>query len=84
MECLERDRIMKAYSAYLADHLRCVQVLTNCIGVLRKEDYQSIRAGEDRARKMAEQARLELDAHIAEHGCAEQVLKSMTAGSPIS
>ena len=78
-ECRERDRLLRAYGAYLSDHMRSVQVLTARIGVLRKEDYQSIRAGEDRARKMAEQARLELDAHITEHGCAEQIMKAMAA-----
>ena len=82
-DCQERDGIMRAYTAYLSDHLRCVQVLANRIGVMQREDYQSIRAGEERARKMAEQARLELEAHIANHGCAAQVMKSMTASSPL-
>jgi hypothetical protein len=78
-ECRERDRLLRAYSAFLSDYMRSVQVLTARIGVLRRADYQSIRTGEDRARKLAEQTRLELDAHIAEHGCAEQALKVMTA-----
>jgi hypothetical protein len=80
-ECAERDRLIRAYTAYLSDHLRSVQVLGRRVGVLRKEDYLNIRPGEDRARRLALQAKMELDRHIADHGCIDEEVKLMTAGA---
>jgi hypothetical protein len=80
IECAERDRLIRAHNAYLADHLRSVQVLASMTGVMLLNDYQKVRAGEERARKLAEQAAIELRAHLAEHDCADRQTASEAAG----
>ena len=68
-ECSEKARLQQEYQIAVADYSRGVLVLSNRSGVMPKVEYIRIRDFVEKTRARAEAARVELDRHIAEHGC---------------
>lgn len=69
MPCEEKIRLLRDYSFALSDYERVSKLLNERTGVMAKEDYEGIRVFAAKAKKLAEEARLALDRHTAEHGC---------------
>ena len=67
--CGEKARLARAYSFAASDYLRSAMVLHERVGVMSKQEYEAIRAFAEKARLAAGEARMELENHIAGHGC---------------
>lgn len=67
--CQDKAELLYTYQSALAEYSRTVTFLYKHVGTLPKRDYQEIDEFCDRARQRSEAARLDLDRHIAEHGC---------------
>ena len=67
--CSSKTELLYAYHSALAEYSRTVTFLYDRIGTLAKRDYDEINAFCDGARARSEQARRDLDRHMAEHGC---------------
>jgi hypothetical protein len=67
--CEEKSRLLRAYSFASADYGRALEVLNRRTGVLREEEYKTIRTFAEKTRQLVEQARTALEKHISEHGC---------------
>lgn len=67
--CQERVRLTDEYDRTASEYCRCVGVLSSRLGILVKQDYDDIRRFTEEARKRSERARLDLEHHVAEHGC---------------
>jgi hypothetical protein len=68
-ECAEKRRLIEIYEAATREFSRTLTVLTRRMGVLLREEYDEIRAAGERARLRSEEARLQMEKHIAEHNC---------------
>jgi hypothetical protein len=67
--CQIKAELLYSYQSSLAEYSRTVTFLYKHMGTLPKRDYDEINAFCERARQDSEAARLDLDGHIAEHGC---------------
>lgn len=67
--CEEKERLLRIYSFAISDYSRAVQVLQRRLGTISKEEYQKLRTFTEKTRELAEQTRLALERHCAEHGC---------------
>jgi hypothetical protein len=61
--------LLRVYSFAISDYSRAVEVLHLRLGTLPKQEYEKIRTFAEKTRELAEQARLALERHAAEHGC---------------
>lgn len=68
-DCEEKENLVRAYSIAASDYARAVLVLRAYSGQMLKPDYQKTKHFADAARDVAENARLALERHTAEHGC---------------
>jgi hypothetical protein len=67
--CPERGRLLDTLNMATIDYSRQVNILSERMAVLPEAQYQQMRAGVDRARVGAENARTALLKHRIEHGC---------------
>jgi hypothetical protein len=67
--CDEKARLLRALTVADSDYGRAVAVLHEMLGIMRKADYQRLTRFSEEARRKSEQARVELDRHVSEHGC---------------
>jgi hypothetical protein len=67
--CEEKDHLSRAYGFAASDYVRAAALLNKRTGVMSKQDYEEIRTYAEKVRDLAEQARIALERHIAEHGC---------------
>ena len=69
MSCVERDRIVERYKIAESDYIRVIMVLQSESSVMPKPEYRRLKEYTDKARLIAEDARAELDSHLARHAC---------------
>ena len=69
MECFEKERLPAAYQVAASDYSRVVMVLSEKSGVMLKDEYTRIRDYSEKARRIAEAARVALDVHVKAHVC---------------
>ena len=62
-------RLLDRYSAILAEFQQSVAEMRNRLTGNDESAFQKANAASERHRLQCEQARLELDAHVASHGC---------------
>ena len=67
--CAEKEHLLGLYDAAANEFSRTVSVLKLRMGVLSREEYRRLRQFSEHARIKLEQVRLDLEQHIAEHGC---------------
>ena len=67
--CEDKERLLRAYTFAASDYSRAVQVLQRRLGTISREEYQKLRTFAETTRELAEQTRLALERHCAEHGC---------------
>jgi hypothetical protein len=67
--CATKDSLLRKYHYATGDYSRAMEVLDVKLGTLKKLDYQTIRQAAEDYRKLSDEARDELDRHMAEHGC---------------
>jgi hypothetical protein len=67
--CAEKERLLRALQVATSDYSRASLVLQECLGIMKKDDYRTIRNYVDEARAKVERARLLLERHASEHGC---------------
>jgi hypothetical protein len=67
--CAEKEHLLGLYDAAANEFSRTVSVLKLRMGVLSREEYRRLRQFSEHARIKLEQARLDLEQHISEHGC---------------
>ena len=65
--CKEKMRLMMAYQEATAAHSEAVSKLV--VMGIPADQYQRLSAAAEQARKAAQEARGELERHIAGHGC---------------
>jgi hypothetical protein len=69
MSCPEKIRLAAAYQARTTEFAEAVSELQRVIGTAPQARFQRLQLGSDEARLKSEQARLELELHIASHRC---------------
>ena len=67
--CQAKADLVAKYRTAVNEFNRTVNFLNDRIGKLAKNDYEQIRAWTEKARRKVDQARLNLEQHIAEHHC---------------
>ena len=67
--CDEKTRLLRAYEFAVFEYNRVLASLHRQSGVSFKRDYDELRASAEKARQLAEQARVALATHTIEHGC---------------
>ena len=67
--CLEKVRLANEYETATSEYCRNVAALNTRIGVIPQTTYEDIRSASEHTRLISEQARLNLDQHVSEHGC---------------
>jgi hypothetical protein len=67
--CQTKADLVTKYKAAVNEFNRTVNFLNKRIGTLAKKDYDDIRAWTEKTRLKVEQARVNLDQHIAGHHC---------------
>jgi len=72
--CDERTRLLNDYSSATLALSASVDELIQKTGTALKAEYNRLKNATDQARIGAEQARLNLERHVAEHRCASQIL----------
>jgi hypothetical protein len=68
-ECAEKGRLIEIYETATRELSRTLTLLTRRMGVLLREEYEEIQSASERARFRSEEARIELDKHVAKHNC---------------
>ncbi len=66
--CEEKARLLRVYSVATSDYSWAVEVLHLRMGILPKQEYEKLQTFAEETRELAEQARIALDRHSAEHG----------------
>jgi hypothetical protein len=69
MACPERERLQERYAEATRLYSEAVQNLHENMGTLPAEAYIRLDRHKERARLESETARLDLERHLAEHGC---------------
>ena len=67
--CDERARLLNEYNSATMAFSASVAELVQKAGTTLQGEYNRLKNAADQARIAAEQARLNLEKHIAEHGC---------------
>ena len=67
MKCEEKERLLAAYQKGIALYSLALAQMVD--GIRASKPYEDLRELTENARMKSENARLELDAHISEHGC---------------
>jgi hypothetical protein len=67
--CDTRARLLNEYSSATLALSATVDELTQKTDTVLKAEYDRLKAAADQARVLAEQAHLNLEKHVAEHGC---------------
>ena len=70
--CDERTRLLNEYSSATLALSASVDELIQNTGTGLKAEYMRLNNATDRARIAAEQAHINLEKHVAEHGCAQR------------
>jgi hypothetical protein len=68
-DCVEKTRLAKEYELVTSAFSEAVKKLYLRMGTSSKEEYAQLDRIADEARVNSERARLELEQHIAVHGC---------------
>jgi hypothetical protein len=68
-DCEEKQELLNAYSRAVHRYSIAVEALSLARSKAPLKDYQRMRRMSERARAKVEEARLNLEAHIAEHCC---------------
>ena len=68
-DCTEKKRLRHDYEIAVSDHTRAFDISEAFVGTAKKDDYERLYNYVEQARVRAEDARLALERHIAEHGC---------------
>ena len=68
-QCEQKRRLLAEYDSTTRTFSACVSDLNRQIGTSSREAYEQLRRSVDEARVRSEQARLALEAHVAQHGC---------------
>ena len=69
MECQQKDRLMKEYRLTTDAYSLAVQQLHDKMGVSDKVEYEHLAGDAEQSRRKSEEARREIDLHVAHHGC---------------
>jgi hypothetical protein len=68
--CGIRERLKRTVEQATAEHERSARLLHDCIGTAMEADSERLFRETDEARLKLHAARLAMDRHIVEHGCA--------------
>ncbi len=69
MDCAEKSRLLEAYRKGTEMLLSSLDELSTRMGTVDKDEYERLRRITDENRMKAEQARLDMERHIADHRC---------------
>ena len=69
LECDEKVRLLNGYRLGAQEFLTSITELQNRLGTVPKREYERLRRVTETNRMKSEQARLELERHLADHGC---------------
>jgi hypothetical protein len=69
MTCSEKVRVTQNYDVATARFSEAVEELQLRLGTSTRTEYERLRRASDEARVKSEQARLELEQHLAIHDC---------------
>jgi hypothetical protein len=69
MECQQKDRLMREYRLATDAYSRSVQQLHEKMGVSAKVEYERLAVEAEQSRTRSEEARREMELHVAHHGC---------------
>ena len=67
--CAEKERLTNRYAVATSDLNRAALVLSHYLGTMSREEYDRLREFCKEAQEKSEEARSELERHIAEHRC---------------
>jgi hypothetical protein len=68
-DCTEKERLHSAYRIAVGDYTRSFDITQAVSGTTHSREYERLRSYVESARLKAEEARMALESHIAEHGC---------------
>jgi hypothetical protein len=68
-QCEQKRRLLAEYDSTTSAFSACVSDLNRQIGTSSRDAYEQLRRSVDEARVRSEQARLALEAHVAQHRC---------------
>ena len=67
--CEEKKRLVEWYEQMHAAQGKSITALKENVGTISQSEYKALRVVVEDARLEAEHARIELDAHVLQHGC---------------
>jgi len=67
--CAAKIALLLAYSDASKTYSNAILYLHDCVGTLTKPEYEGLSRVAEERRAAAEVARLEMEAHISQHGC---------------
>lgn len=74
MYCTDRMRLLDRYSAVLAEFQQAVHDMRALLNASDEQAFQKAASASEKLRLECEQARMELDAHVLDHGCGVRSL----------
>ena len=80
MYCSERMRLLDRYSAILSEFQQAVNEMRSLLNARDEHTFQKATSVSERLRVECEQARIELDGHVVEHGCGVRSQSAPTNG----
>jgi hypothetical protein len=67
--CETKTKLLVAYQSASEMHAKSVAELTRAIGKVNRAEHEKLSLEAESARLLADEARIDLDAHMIEHGC---------------
>ena len=72
--CEEQSKLLSAYRRAVSHYSTAVEAMEAASETVSKEEYHRMRGYVEQSRMISEQARINLDHHLAEHGCVETII----------
>jgi len=67
--CPAKTALLAAWQSAAESYSKAIAELAHQIGILSKNDYETLKAAAEIARRRSLEAQADLEAHVLEHGC---------------
>jgi hypothetical protein len=71
--CEEQSKLLSAYRRAVSHYSTAVEAMEAAGETVSKEEYHRVRGYVEQSRMISEEARVNLDRHLSEHGCLNRL-----------